>query len=304
MLAVPPPVAGRIAIGAFEILHGAKQLPVEALAKGGVEALGGGVLSDRGQRPEHGPAVEHPGVVMEHVIVADLQGIFRQRLQLLPQGGLGPIVESGAGVQPVVGQGHVGEGEIDEERVVDRLRVVGHFPGAKDLQRPFGDFGPAGELVDQCERRGLGRLEALEPLKHLLEVAVAGQCLELLQGNGVSCFRWTQQQPRPIALDALGRRNQGRCRRGQGQRQASRAGRGAGGAEEHGCLEEVAPPAAARFFWHVFVHGLAFVQTTRYDVGTDVLGILAPLIILRKGVGIRTNGRVADQARNIRRLRG
>ena len=258
VLAVAPPVARRIGIGPFEVLHGGKQLPVESLAKAGVEAIGGRILSGRGQCPEHGAAVEHPGVVMEDVVVAELQGAVRQGLQLLPQGRFGPIVESGVAVQPVVGQGHVGEGEIDEERVVDRLRVVGHLPGAKNLQCPLRDFGPAGEEVDQRERRGLGRLEAFEPLEHLLEVGVAGQCLELPQGNGAASFRRAQQQPWPIALDAVGRRNQLRRRRRQGQRQAARAGRGARGAEEHGHLEEIAPSAAARLFWLMLFHGVAF----------------------------------------------
>ena len=249
MLAVAPPVARRIGIGPFEVLHGGKQLPVESLAKAGVEAIGGRILSGRGQCPEHGAAVEHPSVVMEDVVVAELQGVVRQGLQLLPQGRSGPIVESGVAVQPVVGQGHVGEGEIDEERVVDRLRVVGHLPGAKNFQCPLRDFGPAGEEVDQRERRSLGRLEAFEPARASAgSRASRGSVLSCRKETAERSFRRAQQQPWPIALDAVGRRNQLRRRRRQGQRQAARAGRGASGAEEHGHLEEIAPPAAARLF--------------------------------------------------------
>ena len=158
---------------------------------------------------------------MENVVVADFEGILGQRLQLLSQGGPGLLVETRVCVQPVVGQGHVRKSVIDEERVVDRLRIVGQPPGAKDLQGPLGHLGPTGEMVNQRQCRGLGRIEAIEVLEHLPEIAVTRQGLELLQGNGVACIRRTQQHPRSIVLNTGGWRNQigrhSRC--GQEERQ-------------------------------------------------------------------------------------
>ncbi len=229
-LAVQPPVTRGIAVRALEVLHRPEELAVEALAHALEEPIRRLVLAGRGKGPEHHAAVIHPYIVMEHVIVAELEGVLDEGLELPAQVRPGPLVERGAAVQPVVRQGHVEEREVHGEGVV--AGALRFLPGAEHGRGPAGGLGPAREKVREREGRGPRRLEALDLLEHARVVAIARQGAELRERDGARRRAGTQEQPRPVARDAA-RLGDQRCRGQAGGGETQRGG-AASGREELG----------------------------------------------------------------------